>query len=456
MLGAAVLGSIAMFLGGVDPTPPRPPTLAPPITVDGHTLAVPTPQQAAWQDLELGMFIHIAPQTWQNKETDDLSTPASAINPEKLDTDQWVRVAESMGAKYIIFVAKHEGGFCWWPTATTDYSVKSSPWRAGRGDVLKDLAASCKQRGMKLGVYLSPQDRTHKVGVGGKADDPTKQAEYEKLFRAQLTEVLSNYGEMIEVWFDGSLIFDVGDILSKHAPNAMVFQGPQATIKWVGNEDGISPCDAFTTVKSGTKKWGDYTAKDSAPAGDHWLPSECDARMRNTWFWRTDNEKQIKSVPLLMAMYEQSVGFGSVLLLNNTPDRSGLIPEADARRSAEFGAEIKRVYGLGSSVADTSGTGKLFVVQPSAPATIDRIVLMEDITQGERIRKYETEGLINGKWTLIGGGAMVGHKRIEAIFPTKVEAIRIRITESVGEPILRRISLHRMSKDVQPAQEPKP
>ncbi len=377
----------------------------------------------------------------------------AAINPEKSTPTSGSR-QRIHGQR--ITSSPSTRAFCWWPTATTDYSVKSSPWRAGKGDVLKDLAASCKQRGMKLGVYLSPQDRTHKVGVGGKADDPTKQAEYEKLFRAQLTEVLSSYGEMIEVWFDGSLIFDVGDILSKHAPNAMVFQGPQATIKWVGNEDGISPYDVFTTVKSGTKKWGDYTAKDSDPAGDRWLPSECDARMRNTWFWRTDNEKQIKSVPLLMAMYEQSVGFGSVLLLNNTPDRTGLIPEPDARRSAEFGAEIKRVYGLGSSVADTSGTGKLFVVQPSAPATIDRIVLMEDITQGERIRKYETEGLINGKWTPIGGGAMVGHKRIEAIFPTKVEAIRIRITESVGEPILRRISLHRMSKDVQPAQEPKP
>jgi alpha-L-fucosidase len=472
MLAAALLGSVTLLLGiptlrgGYSEPPPvarlgEPghPSLASCIEVDGHPLAVPTPQQAAWQDLELGMFIHMAPQTWQDKETDDLSTPASAMNPEKLDTDQWVRVAESMGARYIVFVAKHEGGFCWWPTATTDYSVKSSPWRAGKGDVLKDLAASCKQRGMKLGVYLSPQDRTHKVGVGGKADDPTKQAEYEKLFRTQLEEVLSNYGEMVEVWFDGSLVFDVGDILAKHAPNAMVFQGPQATIKWVGNEDGVAPAAAWTTVKSGARKWGDYTARDGDPSGDRWLPNECDARMRYTWFWRTDNAKTVKSVAQLMDMYERSVGRGGVLLLNNTPDRSGLIPAADAARAAEFGAEIARVYGPGSAIASTSGkrseSTQIGLALPH-PAVIDRAVIMEDITQGERVRSFQFGAMVRGEWTPLAAGTFVGHKAILKFDPVKVEAVQLRVTDAVGKAMIRSFSVHRASNDPASAKEPTP
>ena len=426
---------------------PNDPVLAPPLQIGQRLLAVPTADQAAWQDLEVGMFIHLAPQTWQDSETDTLATRPADINPEKLDTDQWTRVAESMGARYIVFVAKHEGGFCWWQTDTTDFSVKTSPWRNGKGDVLADLAASCKKRGLKLGVYLSPQDRVHGVSVGGKANDPTRQADYEKLFRTQLTEVLSRYGDMVEVWFDGSLIFDVSDILAAHAPHAVVFQGPQATIRWVGNEDGVAPVDAWNAVKAGKLKWGDYTAADSDPAGDRWLPNECDARIRSTWFWHTDNQKSLKSVPQLMDMYEQSVGHGAQFLLNNTPDRSGLIPETDARRAGEFGDEIKRVYGLGSSIADVSGSGREFTAQPSAPRVVDRVLLMEDISKGERVRAFELEGLVDGTWKPLASGHAIGHAHIVRFEAAKLAAVRLRVTDAAAEPVLRRFSLHRASRD---------
>ena len=417
-------------------TPPR---LAAP--VDGR--AVPTPDQAAWQDLELGMFIHTAPQTWQDSESDNLSTPLAAINPEKLDTEQWVRVAQSLGAKYIVFVAKHEGGFCWWQTETTDFSVRNTPWRAGKGDVLADLSASCRKRGIKLGVYLSPQDRKHGVGVGGKASDPSKQAEYERLFRQQLDEVLSRYGEMVEVWFDGSLVFDVGDILAKHAPHAVVFQGPQATIRWVGNEEGVAPYPAWNAVRwpREDRKWGDYTAADGDPAGTRWLPNECDARIRATWFWHTDNAGTLKTVDQLMAMYYASVGHGAVLLLNNTPDRSGLIPEADAKRSAEFGAEIARR--LGVAAADTSGHGPELSVQPSSPARIDHVVTMEDTTKGERVRKYVIEGEIDGVWKPLAEGTAIGHKKIDRFDPVTVTRVRLRVEQSAGEPVIRKFALYR-------------
>jgi hypothetical protein len=183
---------------------------APPDAKLPAPLGRPTPQQAAWQDLEVGMFLHFGPQTWQDSEVDLMTTEPSAMNPEKLDTDQWVRVAESMGARILVFVAKHEGGFCWWQTGTTDFGVRNTPWRGGKGDVMADLAASCRTRGMRLGVYLSPQDRKHDVGVGGRAKDAARQAEYERLFRQQLTEVLTKYGEMTEVWFDGSCAWRAG------------------------------------------------------------------------------------------------------------------------------------------------------------------------------------------------------------------------------------------------------
>jgi len=439
LFALALLGDATSAIAQPQASPATTPSLAPPV----NGLAVPTPDQAAWQDLEVGMFIHIAPQTWQDSESDNLSTPLSAINPEKLNTDQWVRVAESMTARYIVFVAKHEGGFCWWQTDTTGHSVKGIPWRGGKGDVLADLAASCKKRGMKLGVYLSPQDRSHGVGVGGKAKDPSKQGDYERLFRTQLEEVLSRYGEMVEVWFDGSLVFDVGDILTKHAPRAVVFQGPQATIRWVGNEEGVAPYPAWNAVKwpREDRKWGDYTAADGDPAGARWLPNECDARIRATWFWRTDNGATLKTVAQLIDMYYASVGHGAVLLLNNTPDRTGLIPESDAKRSAEFGAEITRR--LGVAAADTSGSGTELSVQPSAPVRIDHVIAMEDITQGERVRKYVIEGEVGGVWKQLAEGTAIGHKKIDRFEPAMVTRVRLRVTESAAEPVIRRLAIYR-------------
>jgi alpha-L-fucosidase len=434
-LAAAVM-SVVLFSFVAWTAPQRDEAAEPPV----ERLPRPTPEQAAWHDLELGMFIHFAPNTWQDQEYDDLSTPLEQINPEKLDTDQWVAVAESMGAKYIIFVAKHVGGFCWWQTDTTEYSVKNIPWKKGKGDVLADLSASCGKRSMKLGVYLSPADRRHDVGVGGRAKDSEQQADYEQLFRRQLTEILSKYGEMMEVWFDGSLVFDVGDILAEHAPKAVVFQGPQASIRWVGNEAGFAPYPAWNGARYDRETWGTLTAAHGDADGDRWLPNECDARIRNTWFWRTDNAQTLKSVDELMEMYERSVGHGAVLLLNHTPDPTGRIPEADAARSAEFGREISRRYGI--PIIDTAGQGNTVEMSLSAPSEIDTLISMEDITLGERVRAYIIEGHNDGRWKELCSGTAIGHKKIDRIAPLRVSALRLRITESVGEPVIRRFAAH--------------
>jgi len=411
------------------------------VLAQNATLAKPSPAQLAWHDAEIGMFVHFAPNTWQDNEGDDLSTPFSQINPTKLDTDQWARVAKSMGAKYVVFVAKHVGGFCWWQTTSTDYGVKETPWRAGKGDVMADIAKSCKKYGLKLGVYLSPADRKHSIEVGGRAKDAAGQAAYEKVFRQQLTELLSKYGPIFEVWFDGSLVFSVDDILKKYAPNAVVFQGPQASIRWVGNEEGYAPYPCWNGAKFDPKTWGTLTAADGNPDGDRWLPSEVDCRMRDTWFWNTKNEKAVKPLDKLMEMYGNSVGHGAGLLLNNTPDPSGLIPAPDAKRAAEFGAEIKRRYGF--PIVYSSGHGAMVEVGPSSPVQIDTVITEEDISQGERIRGYVIEGNVDGAWVELASGSAIGHKKIDKFEPVRVAEVRIRITKSVGEPLIKRLALHR-------------
>jgi alpha-L-fucosidase len=402
--------------------------------------AHPAPEQVAWHDMEIGMFIHFAPNTWQDQEYDARTTPLDRINPAQLDTDQWVRTAEAMGARHIVFVAKHVGGFCMWQTDTTDYGIRNTPWRGGKGDVLADLSASCRKRGIKLGVYLSPRDDTFGVATGGKCPTPELLDRYTRIYRRQLTEVLSRYGEMFEVWFDGSNVIEVGDILKQYAPKAMIFQGKYATIRWVGNEDGVAPYPAWNAVSEEARLRG-ATAADGDPNGETWLPNECDARIRRDWFWSSKNADTLKTVDQLMEMYYQSVGHGAVLLLNNTPDTTGRIPEADAKRAAAFGAEIKRRFG--ASLAQTRGEGEVVDLSLPAAATIDHVITMEDITQSERVREYVIEGCIGAQWKEIAKGIAIGHKKIDRIAPVEVSGVRFRCLSSAGKPIIRKLAVYR-------------
>jgi alpha-L-fucosidase len=409
-------------------------------------LAKPTKAQAAWQDAELGMFIHFGLWTWTVDITTDMDWLGEVqrnFNPVVLDTDQWVEVAESMGAKYIVYTAKHHDGFCMWQTDTTDFSIKNTPWRDGKGDIMADLAESCKKRGMKLGVYLNGQNAYTGTGLGGKCASPEAQEEYNKMYRQQLTELLTRYGEIFEVWFDGSLVVPVKDILEKYAPNAMVFQSPQATIRWVGNEDGFADYPAWNAVdwNNPVIQAGNSTGKHGDPDGNKWLPLECDARIRANWMYQDDNT--LKSLDYLMEMYYGSVGHGAVLLLNNTPDAAGLIPETDVKRSTEFGAEIKQRFG--ESIAETAGKGEVVELKLNEPTMIDHVITMEDIMQGERVREYVIEGLIDGEWKKVVEGISIGHKKIDRFDPVAVESVRIRITKSAAKPIIRKLAVYDVS-----------
>jgi len=402
--------------------------------------AHPSAPQQAWQDLSLGMFIHFAPNTWQDQEYDDLSTPLSAINPDKLDTDQWVDAAARMGANYIVFVAKHVGGFCMWQTETTDYGIKNTAWRGGKGDVVADLSASCKKRGIKLGIYLSPQDRKHGAGTGGRCRTAAEQESYNTIYRRQLTELLTKYGVITEIWFDGSQVVPVGDILQKYASNAMIFQGPNATIRWVGNELGFAPYPAWNSLPARDARTGIATAMHGDPDGDVWLPNEVDVSLRRpNWFWSTKNHTQIMTVDQLMEIYYRAVGRGANLLLNVTPDRSGLIPAADVRRLQEFGDEVRRRFG--HALWETHGSGMTVELKLKQPARVDHVVLQEELSQGEIVREYVLEGLAQGKWAPLGGGTAIGQMRIQPIEPATLEAIRFRCMRASGQPVIRRMAV---------------
>ena len=405
-------------------------------------LAKPTPEQVAWQDMELQMFVCLDPCTWQDRDYDDHSTPLEKINPEQLDTDQWCRVAKSWGAGQILFVAKHTGGFCWWQTDTSKYSVKHTPWRGGKGDVIAELAESCRKYGLKLAIYVYPGDDNWGayVGGGGKTRDPDKQTAYNKVFRQQMTEVLSRYGRISEIWFDGSCVIPVGDILEAHAPKAMVFQGPHATLRWVGNEAGWAPYPAWNSIRNADGKTGVATARHGDPDGDTWMPLEVDTVNvhPHRWFWKSKG-RTLKTLDELMQHYYDSVGRGAVLLLNSTPDTTGLIPEEDVKQYAAFGAEIRRRFG--NPIAETTGRGAVVELALDGPTTINHVITMEDIREGERVREYVIEAWRDGVWKEAARGISIGHERIDYFPSVEVAKVRIRVTQYVAKPLIRRLAV---------------
>ncbi len=384
------------------------------------------------------MFVHFGPATWMGRESGSQAPPPASLALD-IDTDQWVSVARDLGARYVVMVAKHQEGFCMWPTQTTDYGILSTPWKGGHGDVMADLAASCRRAGLGLGVYLSPRDDSFGAGVQGKCDSPGKQAMYNVFYRQQLTELLTRYGDMTEVWFDGSIVVPVADILAAYAPNAMIFQGPQATIRWVGNEDGFAPYPSWDALSARDAATGIATAKESDPDGDAWLPLEADVSIRRPhWFWRPGEEASLLTLDALLEIYYRSVGRGSQLLLNMAPEPSGHIPEADAARAKELGDAVRGRFGR--SVGETPGSGQQVTLRLRSPALVDHVIVEEDLAGGERVRAYRLEGRRAGAWLRLGEGTSIGHKRIQPVRPARVDAIRLVVTESGGAPRIRRLA----------------
>ena len=408
---------------------------------------LPTPEQVAWHEAGVGLFFHWAPNVYQGGEGDNLSTPREKINPDRFDADQWVRAVQAANAGYLIFVAKHVGGYCAWQTKTTDYSLKTSPWKEGKGDMLGELAKACQAKAVRLGVYLCPRDDTQGAGDGGRARVPEKQAAYNETYRQELTEILSGYGPMFEMWFDGGNIVPINDIIDRLSPGIISFQGRRAGgSRWVGTEHGFAPYPCWNTIDW---KPGE-TPKEGAgsPSGNLWCPAECDVSiLRPAWFWSEGSDRRILSLDQLVEIYYMSVGRGVNLLLNATPDAHGEVPAAQMKRLQEFGDEIRARFA--KPLATAKGEGNSLSLELGGEKTIDHIILREDIRGGERIRKFLVEGRsASGQWLTLARGTQVGSRQIMPIPATAVTNLRLTVQECVAPVSLREMSVFHVNRPV--------
>lgn len=401
----------------------------------------------------MGLFVHFGINTFADLEWSDGTCSPRLFAPSALNADQWAAAAKLAGMRYLVITAKHHDGFCLWQTATTDYSVAGSPWQDGQGDVIAEVADACRRQGIKLGLYCSPWDR-HEPCY---ADEPA----YDRFYMMQWIELLSRYGDVCEVWFDGAGSQDhhfdwpaIYKVVRHYQPHAVCFNGPD--VRWVGNEDGLAPDPCWNAIED-----------------DHgrlvYRPAECDVPLRTGWFWHPDNESTRKSPAHLWDIYHRSVGHGANLLLNVGPDRRGLLPETDVAAIVNLHRALQRAYGKdllaggevvtsgdfgreprngGRNVADgdprtrwlaDAETAWVEVALPH-PAEIDRVVLQEWLPEGERVRRWR---LFADGDRLLAAGESIGHKKIVRFEPVTAHRVRLEIVESVAPPAIRAVQAYR-------------
>lgn len=419
--------------------------------IDIASRLIPTEQQLNWQKGELTAFLHFGMNTFTGREWGDGTENPEWFNPTNLDCEQWVLALKDGGFKYAILTAKHHDGFCLWQTKTTDHSVKNSPWRDGKGDLVREFSEACKKHGLKFGVYLSPWDRNAECY----GDSPA----YNKLFIDQLTELLTNYGEVYEVWFDGACaegpngkrqVYDWQaylETIHKLQPNAVsAIMGDD--VRWVGNEGGLgrdtewsatvyTPDSHPNAAQNGelginamSKDLGSRELVAKAKMM-HWYPSEVDVSIRPGWFYHAEEDGRVRSVANLVDIYFQSVGCNSVLLLNIPPDKRGLLHEVDVKNLKEFGEYIEKSFADNAVVNGDklwcAAEGKSNIYKVKRGAVVNTLLLQEDIAKGQRVEKFLVEGYINGSWQHITEGTTIGYKRLLRFSDCKPEKIRLTI-----------------------------
>ena len=452
--GAVVAGAPAMRLlaaGG------RPATATSP-TSPPH----PTPAQLAWQNCEVGLLysfdMPIAARDFTNCYKIRKAFDPSQYNPEKLDADQWMEAAKAAGAKYAIFTATHFNGFMQWQSDAYPYSLKQSRWRTGKGDVVADFVAACRKAGILPGIFFSTSHNAywqvwdHYVDWG-KGKDTPRQATFNKIAEKMTEELCSRYGKLIQIWYDAGAKLppeggpDVLPIFDKYQPDSVFYNSKQRSDhRWIGNEKGFADYPCWATmpgkgeVSHNSSAWRKLLATGD-PDGTIWSPGMVDVPLRgangkHNWFWWPDEDQFIEPADSLVRMYYQSVGCNCNFIIGEVVTSEGLVPDADVRRLAEFGNEIRRR--LGKAIAETRGPGEVLELLLPRPSTINHLILMEDIAHGERIRKYVIEALVPGnQWVKLCEGQSVGHKRIESFAPTEAAKIRLRVLEAKATPEIR-------------------
>jgi alpha-L-fucosidase len=423
-------------------------------------IVIPTPEQAVWAEAEIGVLFHYDMQIFNPEyEITQFGTHPDprTFAPTSLDTDQWIKGVCALGAQYAILTAKHGCGFSLWPTEAHDYSVKNSPWKNGKGDIVRDFIASCKKYGVKPGIYANTTQNGYLyVDNPGlvQPGSPVTQEEYNRIVIKQLTELWSNYGELFEIWFDGGVLspdkggLDVLPLIQRLQPKAIAFQGPNDypnIIRWVGNELGTAPYPCWATAPSTTNADGttEIRGLNGDPDAPYWCPGEADFPLRGHWdkgwMWYASQKDRMYTLDELMVKYETSVGRNTNMLLGVVIDPRGLIPEPDMIRLAELGAAIKKRYG--SPLKSRSGTGNEVSIVLDTPAAIDRLVIQEDITLGERVLEYRVTGNMDDGWVELSAGTNIGHRHIDT-FPSRlIKEIKLEILKSKANPRIKNFAV---------------
>lgn len=453
-------------------------------------LPVPEPKQVEWQQMETYAFIHFGLNTFNDREWGYGDTDPKTFNPTNLDCEQWAQTLVKAGMKGVILTAKHHDGFCLWPFEGTDYSVKNSPWKNGQGNVVKELSEACKKYGLKFAVYLSPWDR-HQANYGT--------PEYLPYFYAQLHDLLTNYGPVFEVWFDGANGGDgwyggakdirtidrknyynyprIYEMLDSIQPQAIIFSDGGPGCRWVGNEKGFAGATNWSFLRKGEVHPGydkSYELQYGHPDGNQWVPAECDVSIRPGWFYHPEEDDRVKSPDQLVDLYYRSVGHNATLLLNFPVDRRGLIHPVDSANAVRFHEMIQQqlktnlVAGMTPKVSNERGGD--FVASAltddnfdtywatedgvttadiefsfDTPTRMNRMMLQEYIPLGQRVKAFVVEYLDKDTWLpvkLNEETTTIGYKRLLRFETVETKGIRIRITDARGPLCLSNVGVY--------------
>ena len=414
----------------------------------------PSRQQIAWQELEFIAFAHFGMNTFTDREWGEGKEDPKQFNPTDFDARQWAVVLHEAGVKLLILTAKHHDGFCLWPSKYTEHCVRNSPWREGKGDVVREVANACRAAGLKFGFYLSPWDR-HEPSYG---DSP----KYNEHFKNQLRELLTQYGPVSEVWFDGACaegpngkrqVYDwdgYWKLIRELQPKAVIsIVGPD--VRWCGNEAGTSresewsvvplPAGGYTQFDCTAADLGSRDALAKAVANDAklvWYPAQVDTSIRPGWFYHASDDDKVRSLDDLLNVYYGAVGGNAQLLLNVPPDRRGRIHENDVKRLHELGDVLRATFAvnLADRAKTTSPSATIREYDLGEAKTFNVVMLQERIAQGQRVEEFHIDVWTDGDWKEIAHATTIGYKRLLRIPETTTTKVRVRITRSRLSPSL--------------------
>jgi len=439
------------------------------IPIKQLTYPLPNKNQLAWQEAEMGAIFHYDLHVFDGRKYNQGENRIQPVadyqifNPENLDTDQWIKAIRDAGIKFALITATHETGFALYQSDVNPYSMKALKYQNGKGDIVRDFVNSCRKYGIKPGIYVGIRWNSFfgvydfKVNGEGSFRD-SRQKYYNAMVEGMVRELCTNYGELFEIWFDGGADHpdngapDVLPIVRRYQPNCLFYHNNQyAEARWGGSESGTVPYPCYASFPyhyshAGDTRYDRFSIlKHGDPEGKYWLPAMSDAPLRgyngrHEWFWEPGDEDNIYPLDNLMDIYYGSVGHNSTLILGLTPGPDGLLPEQDVARLTEWGLEIERRFG--HPMATTSGKGPQIDIEFPEATKINQVVLQEDIIHGERTRSFSVEAIINGEWSTLCQGSVIGHKFVHVFDEVFTDKLRLKITAAIDEPLIKNFSVY--------------